>query len=90
MPPWWLETAKAIAGAREVPLHYVALCPSEAVCAARAASRAAGTIKDYSPYHPLYVDFDKDELTVIRDDFSDPAALAARIAAGVASGEFLI
>jgi adenylate kinase family enzyme len=90
IPPWWLDTAKAIAAAREVPLHYVALCPSEAACVARAAARAAGTIKDYAPYRSLYEDFDADERTVLRDDFSDPVTVASRIAAGLERGEFLI
>src|SRR5271166_6139849 len=46
IPPWFLDTARAIAKVREAPLDYVVLRPSEAVCAARAAARAEGKIVD--------------------------------------------
>lgn len=49
IPPWFLDTALRIAGTRDVPLDYVVLCPSEEVCAARAAARNEGAIPDYRP-----------------------------------------
>ena len=80
IPPWFLNTARTVAKFREVPLDYVVLLPSEPVCAARAAARTEGTIKDYTYYHDLYKDFvGGDGYMSINDDHSDPAALAAQI-----------
>jgi hypothetical protein len=88
IPPWFLDTAHAIAAARDVPLHYVALCPPEPICAARAAARAAGAIPDYQYYHDLYAEFDTDPRTILRDGATDPAALAERIRRGLDEGKF--
>ncbi len=80
IPPWFIDTARAVARFRKVPLDYVVLLPSEPVCAARAAARNEGTIKDYTYYHDLYKDFvGGDDYMSINDDCSDPAALAAQI-----------
>jgi adenylate kinase family enzyme len=46
VPPYFLEHARKIL--KEVPLDYVILQPSQAVCAARAAARQEGAIPDYS------------------------------------------
>src|SRR6202012_5850437 len=57
IPPWFLDTAKRIAGMREVPLDYVVLRPPATVCAQRAKERAEGAIGDYAQYQDLYDDF---------------------------------
>jgi len=90
IPPWFLDTAKAIAKLRDVPLDYVVLRPAEAVCAARAASRAEGVIKDYTPYKDLYTSFDEAAQYIIHDDESDAAVVAARIRTGLDEGKFRI
>jgi hypothetical protein len=90
IPPWFLDTARVVLkrAPKEYAVHYVVLRPSEAVCALRAASRATGTILDYAPYRELYAAFDAAEQYTIGDDSDDARALAARIRAGLAAGNF--
>jgi len=88
IPPWFLETARKVAKVRDVPLDFVVLRPSEAVCAARAAGRAEGKIADYQPYHDLYTSFDEEESNTIRDDEGEAAAVAARIRKGLDAGAY--
>jgi AAA domain-containing protein len=88
IPPWFLDTARRIAKVRDVPLDYVVLRPSEAVCAVRAAGRAEGTITDYAPYRELYLTFDIADRHLIQDDASDAKSLAARIRKGLDAGQF--
>ncbi len=90
IPPWFLETAQKVVKARDVPLDYVVLRPSEAVCAARAAGRAEGAIADYTSYRELYSSFDEAERYTIRDDASDATVVAARIREGLNAGKFRI
>ena len=88
IPPWYLDAVrKLLPGA---PFDYVVLRPSEAVCAARVAARAAGTISDYTRYRGLYSSFDEAERFTIRDDESDARATAARIRAGLDAGAFRV
>ena len=86
IPPWFLDTARAIA--KETPLDFVVLRPSEAVCASRAAARDEGTIPDYAPYRDLYAAFDGAERHMISDDEGDAAVVAARIRQGISAGSF--
>lgn len=88
IPPWFLETARKVAGFRKVPLDFVVLRPSEEVCFARAAARAEGAIADYAPYHDLYSDFDEADRYIIRDDEGEPSVVAARIRKGLDEGNF--
>ncbi|MGP0019143.1 MAG: AAA family ATPase [Candidatus Sulfotelmatobacter sp.] len=88
IPPWFLDTARAVAKVREVPLDYVVLRPSEAVCAARAAARADGTISDYASYRELYAAFDGVERNTISDDACDAKVVAVRIREGLDAGVF--
>jgi AAA domain-containing protein len=88
IPPWFLDTARAIAEPRKVPLDYVVLRPSEAVCAVRAAGRSEGAIADYARYRDLYSSFDGMERYTIQDDESDAAAIAKRIWEGLDAGVF--
>ncbi len=88
LPPWFITTAQAVVKVKDIPLDYVVLRPSEAVCAARAAARTAGAIADYTPYHDLYVDFDAAERYTIQDDARSAAVVAARIRDGLNAGRF--
>jgi adenylate kinase family enzyme len=87
-PPWFIETAQRIASNKEVPVDYVVLQPSEAVCAARAAARTEGRITDYESYRELYTTFEGVESHTIRDDSSEAEAVAARIREGLDKGVF--
>jgi predicted kinase len=90
IPPWFLDTARAIADRRKVPLDYVVLRPSEAVCAVRSAHRTEGAIADYARYRDLYSSFDGMEHYTIQDDESDAASIAKRIRKGLDAGVFRI
>jgi predicted kinase len=86
IPPWYLDAIRALLVGK--PFDYVVLRPSEAVCAARAAGRAEGSIADYGPYRDLYASFDGFERFTIADDAGEAPAVAARIRAGLATGTF--
>ena len=88
IPPWFLDTVRRIAKVREVPVDFVVIKPSEAVCAARAGARAEGAITDYAQYRELYKDFEGVERHTIEDDVSDAVAVAARIRKGLDEGKF--
>ena len=90
IPPWFLDSVRKLIQTREIPLDYVVLRPSEAVCADRAAKRAEGTIPDYSTYRELYADFDGVERHTVAGDVSDAASLAALIRQGLDAGRFRV
>jgi len=90
IPPWFLETALKVLKVKEVLLHYVVVRPSEAVCAARAATRTEGTIADYTPYSELYSSFDEAERYTIGGDEIEAVLLAERIWEGVRAGRFIV
>jgi chloramphenicol 3-O-phosphotransferase len=76
---WWLPHMK------DIPVYYVVLCPSAAVCAERAAKRTEGCMPDYSQYlevHQAYCDLGQYERHAIRDDTVSATETAARIRAG--------
>jgi len=85
--PWFLDLFQDYL--KETPLEYVILCPSERVCARRAASRKDGAMPDYSQYHELHEAFSNlgdFEKYAIRDDVESPAELAATITRLICSG----
>ena len=88
VPPEFLATARKIL--KDLPLEYVILRPSEAVCAARAATRKEGVIADYSKYSDFYALFAGTDQYQINDDKADAPALAAKIFAGLKSGRFWV
>ena len=88
IPPWFLNNVRAVAKVKDVPIDYVVLRPSEAVCAARALARPAGKIADYTLYHDLYTTFDEAGPYILRDDESAAAVLAARNRDGLNGGRF--
>jgi AAA domain len=87
--PWHLGLFRA--WIKDTPFKYVILCPSEATCAERAASRKEGKMPDYSLYHDLHAAFcelGEFEKYAIRHVGADPASLAELIRDGVASGTY--
>jgi predicted kinase len=90
IPPWFLRTAKAIAGVPQLPVHFVVLRPSEAVCAARAATRSTGPIADYARFQDLYHDFDNVGAFALCDDDASPSETARAIISGIGAGRFLV
>jgi predicted kinase len=88
IPPWFLDTVRKIAKVREVPLDFVVIKPSEAICATRAGARAEGAIADYAQYQEFYKDFEGVDRHTIEDDVGDASALAARIREGLDEGNF--
>ena len=89
IPPWFIETAHKVIR-NKVPVHYVVLCPSEKVCAARAAGRLEVKIADYKHYHDLYKSFDEAQRYIIPDGTSDASVIATYVRAGIAEGVFRI
>lgn len=88
IPPDFLDTARKIL--KEVPLDYVMLRPSLAICEARAANRAEGKIADYTVYRDFYALFEKPGCHAICDDEADASAVARRISEGLAAGMFRV
>jgi chloramphenicol 3-O-phosphotransferase len=86
IPPNFLPTARKIL--KEVPLDFVALCPSVVTCARRAAERPEGKIEDYEPYRSFYALFENASTASICDDEATAETLAARIREGLAAGQF--
>jgi len=84
-PPGFRAAARMII--KDIPLAFIVLRPPIAVCAARAAARKSGKIKQYDA--AFYAMFDCEARHVIAED-TDARATAARIMAGVAAGEFLV
>ncbi len=88
IPPWFLDTIRKIAGGRDLSVNYVIIKPSEAICAARAASRAEGVIADYARYKEFYADFNGWEQYTIADDTLSAVDAALRIRQGLDAGRF--
>ena len=86
MPPAFLRGARSIL--KEIPLDYVLLRPSLAVCAARSLSRKAGKIAKYD--EGFYALFETAEQHMIpdADAEAEPKAIALRILAGLEAGQF--
>jgi adenylylsulfate kinase-like enzyme len=88
IPPDFLGTARKIL--KDVPLDYVMLRPSLAVCEARARSRAEGSIPDYAGYRDFYALFEEPARYAVCDDHADAASMARRIHEGLTAGVFRI
>ena len=88
IPPEFLKTARVIL--KEVPLDYILLRPSQAVCEARAAGRKEGAIVDYAAYQDFYSLFDTlHRLTIVNDEAS-ATVVARRIQEGLSAGVFRV
>lgn len=88
IPPQFLETARKIV--KEVPLNYIMLRPSLAVCEARAATRMEGRIVNYESYRDFYALFEAASSSIICDDDADACSLASRIYEGLGKGEYVV
>jgi len=88
IPPWYLDATRALLTGE--PFDYVVICPSEAVCASRAALRDEGRIDDYAPYRDLYLSFDPEDRHAIADDESDPETIARLVRSSLSSGCFRV
>ncbi|MFZ0477863.1 MAG: AAA family ATPase [Terriglobales bacterium] len=88
IPPEFLVTARKIL--KELPLDYIVLLPSEAICAARAAGRTTGAIADYAPYSSFYALFEAADHYTIRNDEAEAPDVAARISEGLNAGRFRV
>lgn len=88
VPPSFLELARKIL--KEVPLEFVVLYPSKAVCAARAAARQEGAIPDYSNYASFYSLFDGFDQHKINNEAANADVVAAQILEGLNSGKFRV
>jgi predicted kinase len=85
-PLYFLETARKIL--KEIPLDFVILRPSIAVCEERAAARPEGKIADYSVYRDFYTMFEGLPKHEVADAEADAASIARRIRAGLDQGVF--
>ncbi len=90
IPPWFLDTAFKMVNKKDIPLHYVVLCPSEAVCAARSVTRVEGYVEYNDKYRQFYKSFDQAQKYIIPDETSDPAAIARMVKEGLDKGVFLV
>ncbi|HEX4168295.1 MAG TPA: AAA family ATPase, partial [Bryobacteraceae bacterium] len=81
IPPQFLETARKIL--KEVPLNYIVLRPSLAICEARAAARPEGRISDYANHREFYALFEVHSSYLVCDDEADAFTVAKRICEGL-------
>lgn len=88
IPPEFLKAARVIL--KDVPLDYVLLRPSQAVCEARAAGRAEGKIVDYTPYRDFYALFEGSERYTLQDDEAEAPVAARRIREALGTGVFRV
>jgi len=82
----YLETARKIL--KEIPIDFVMLRPSIAICEERAAARPEGKIADYSVYRDFYAMFEGLPKHEIGDCEADAASVARRIRTGLDEGVF--
>ena len=74
-----------------IPLELIVICPSEEVCARRAASRTVGSMPDYSIYKDFYATFQNLgplERHAFRSDDATAEELAEEIREGLDAGAF--
>lgn len=88
IPPHFLDTARKIL--KELPLDYVMIRPSMAVCEARASGRAEGKIAEYGKYRDFYALFAEYAGEVVCDEESSAPAIAQRIQEGLKAGIFRV
>ncbi len=85
-PPAFIPVARRIL--RETPLDFVMLRPPLAVCAARAAARPVGAIRNYD--EGFYALFEAAGVAAEADISGEPRAIAEHILAGLAEGRFRV
>jgi predicted kinase len=82
----FLDTARKIF--KEIPLDFVMLRPSIAICEQRAAARTEGAIADYSVYRDFYPLFEGLPKHEVGDVETDPGSIARQIREGLDQGAF--
>jgi hypothetical protein len=82
----FLDTARKIL--KEIPIDFVILRPSIAICEERAAARPEGKIADYAVYRDFYAMFEGLPKHEVGDDGADAVSTARRIRAGLDEGIF--
>lgn len=85
-PVDFIETARKIL--KEIPLDFVMVRPSIAICEQRAAARTEGKITDYDMYRDFYTMFEGLPKHEIADDQADAASIARRLRVGLDQGIF--
>jgi hypothetical protein len=85
-PVEFLGTARKIL--KEIPLDFVLLRPSLAICEQRAAARPEGKIASYDVYRDFYTMFEGLPKHEIGNDEADAGSVARRIRAGLDEGVF--
>ncbi len=88
IPPQFLETARKIL--KEVPLNYIVLLPSLAVCESRASQRSEGKISNYADYRDFYSLFADSLPYIVSDDDADAHTIAKRIYESLGTGKFRV
>jgi chloramphenicol 3-O-phosphotransferase len=86
VPPAFLRTAVAIL--KEVPIDFVLLRPSLAVCESRSLGRQEGKIANYD--RGFYSLFDGADRHCVTDDEADAKSLAHRVLSGLRAGQFRV
>lgn len=82
----FLDTARKIL--KDIPLDFVVLRPSMAVCEQRAARRLEGKIADYGVYREFYAMFEGLPKHELSDNAADAPSIARRIRDGLDQGVF--
>ncbi len=88
IPPQFLHTARKIL--KEVPLNYIAIRPSLAICEARALARQEGKISDYTRYRDFYALFEEPSPYLVCDHEADARTLAHRICESLGARKFRV
>jgi hypothetical protein len=73
-----------------VPLNYIVLRPSLAVCEARAAIRAQGRIFEYTGHRDFYALSEDSRSYALSGDEADACIVAKRIYEGLKAGKFAV
>jgi deoxyadenosine/deoxycytidine kinase len=85
-PLEFLETARKIL--KEIPIDFVMLRPSIAICEQRSAARPEGKISDYSVYRDFYTMFEGLPKHEVSDAEADAGSIARHIRTGLDQGLF--
>jgi cytidylate kinase len=89
IPPWALKTI--VSATKDIRLDFVVICPSESVCAIRAATRTEGVMPDYTPYrefHRAFCTLGPLEGHALRTDDATPNELVIEVRKGLTAGTF--
>jgi len=89
--PWYMDAF--LSQLKDIPLHFIILCPSESVCAERAATREEGKVLDYSEYkelHEAFMQAEDSERYMIQNDVLSVNDAAILIKKAVEANRYLV